>query len=59
MVRIGIRGAGRIGQVHTRTAKETSRQVQGVERPPLLEFFMTRTAQAHADEIAAFVASRC
>jgi myo-inositol 2-dehydrogenase/D-chiro-inositol 1-dehydrogenase len=50
----GSKGKAEAGNTHE--ARIEVATGTGFERPPLLDFFMTRYTQAYADEIAAFVA---
>ena len=50
----GSKGKAEAGNTHE--ARIEVATGAGFERPPLLDFFMTRYTQAYADEIAAFVA---
>lgn len=55
--RIEVHGSkGKAEAENTHTARVQVATDAGFERPPLLDFFMTRYTQAYADEIAAFVA---
>ena len=55
--RIEVHGSkGKAEAANTHEARVEIATGTGFERPPLLDFFMTRYTQAYADEIAAFVA---